>query len=309
MNQYLEIHSEVLQALHDKQPIVALESTIISHGMPFPKNVETALSVEAVVRKNGAVPATIAIMNGKCYVGLTKEKIEYFGKSTDVWKVSIRDLPYVISQQLYGATTVAATMRIASMAGIKVFVTGGIGGVHRGAEISMDVSADLTEMAQTSVAIVSAGVKSILDIGLTLEYLETMGIPVITFGQDAFPSFYSRKSGFNTPLRCDTPAEIAGVMHAKWQLGLAGSVLIANPVPVENEVPADEMEVHIQLALDAAAKNNIRGKDVTPFILKYIAGHTHGESLQANIALIENNAKLGAEIAKALAEIEIKSGF
>ncbi len=297
MNPYLSISPAVQQALADNKPIVALESTIISHGMPYPKNVETALSVEEVVRANGAVPATIAIMNGKCHVGLSAEQVEYFGKAKDVWKVSLRDLPYVISQNLYGATTVAATMRIASMAGIRIFVTGGIGGVHRGAETSMDISADLTEMAQTSVAVVSAGVKSILDIGLTLEYLETMGIPVITIGQDEFPSFYSRKSGFNTPLRLDTPASIAALMKAKWDMALNGSVLIANPIPAQYEVPAEQMEEHIRTALHAATANNMRGKDVTPFILKYIANHTKGESLQANIALIEHNAHVGTQIA------------
>ncbi len=302
-NPFLEIHPEVKQALIDKKPVIALESTIISHGMPYPKNVETALDVEQVVRDNGAVPATIAIMNGKCYVGLSAEEIEFFGKERNVWKVSLRDMPYVISNKLYGATTVAATMRIASMAGIKIFVTGGIGGVHRGAETSMDISADLTEMAQTSVAVVSAGVKSILDIGLTLEYLETQGIPVVTYGQDEFPSFYSRKSGFRSPLRSDTATEIASLIDAKWKLGLEGSILIANPVPVENEVAADEMEVHIHKALKAANEKNIRGKEATPFILSYIAEHTRGESLEANIALIKHNAKIGSRVAVAYAEL------
>jgi len=227
----LNILPEVAQALQEGKPVVALESTIISHGMPYPKNVDTALAVETAVRANGAIPATIAIMNGQCYVGLSAAQIEYFGKATDVWKVSLRDMPYVISKRLYGATTVAATIRIASMAGIKVFVTGGIGGVHRGAASSMDISADLTEMAQTSVAVVSAGVKSILDIELTLENLETLGIPVVTIGQDEFPSFYSSKSGYCSPLRLDTPGEIAQLLHTKWSLGLNGSVLIANPVP------------------------------------------------------------------------------
>lgn len=297
MNPYLHILPEVQEALTNNKPVVALESTIISHGMPYPQNVETALAVEQVVRDNGAIPATIAIMNGKCHVGLAKEEVEYFGKAKDVWKVSLRDIPYVISQQLYGATTVAATMRIAAMAGIKIFVTGGIGGVHRGAETSMDISADLTEMAQTSVAVVSAGVKSILDIGLTLEYLETMGIPVVTYGQDEFPSFYSSKSGFKSPLRLDTPQEMAALLQTKWQLGLGGSVLIANPIPAEQEIATEEMEQHVELALKAAKKKNITGKEVTPFILQYIAGHTKGESLEANIALIKHNAKVGAEVA------------
>jgi len=303
MNNYLDIHPEVKEALAVNKAVVALESTIISHGMPYPKNIETALAVEEVVRQNGAVPATIAIMNGKCHVGLTKEELEYFGKEKNVWKVSLRDMPYVISQNLYGATTVAATMRIAAMVGIKVFVTGGTGGVHRDAEKTMDISADLTEMAQTSVAIVSAGVKSILDIGLTLEYLETMGIPVVTYGQDEFPSFYSRKSGFTSPLRLDTPKAIAALLTAKWNMGLTGSVLIANPVPAEFEIATAEMEVHIQQALNAAKQKNISGKNVTPFLLQYIAEHTKGESLEANIALIKHNAKVGAEVAVEYADI------
>jgi len=293
----LTILPEVAQALTEGRPIVALESTIIAHGMPYPKNVETALAVEATVRENGAVPATIAIMDGKCHVGLSAQQIEYFGKASNVWKVSLRDMPYVIAQKMYGATTVAATMRIASIAGIKIFVTGGIGGVHRGAENSMDISADLTEMGQTSVAVVSAGVKSILDIGLTLEYLETKGIPVVTIGQDEFPSFYSAKSGYNTPLRLDTTQEIAQLLHTKWALGLQGAVLIANPVPATFEIVADEMEIHIQQALTAAENNQIKGKEVTPFLLSYISNHTNGESLETNIALILNNAKLGAGIA------------
>ena len=301
MNSFLEIHPEVQLALKEGRPVVALESTIISHGMPYPQNVETALAVEQVVRDGGAVPATIAIMNGKCYVGLTAEQIELFGKARDVWKVSLRDMPYVISQRLPGATTVAATMRIAAMADIRIFATGGTGGVHRGATQSMDVSADLTEMAQTSVAVVSAGVKSILDIALTLEYLETQGIPVVTYGQDAFPSFYSRNSGLLSPLRLDTPEAIADMLNTKWALGLNGSVLIANPVPIKQEVPYEIMEVHIQKALAAAAAAGVKGKEVTPFLLQYIAEHTHGESLEANIALVMNNARLAAQVAVAMA--------
>lgn len=302
MNSFLEIHPEVYEALQNNKPIVALESTIISHGMHYPKNVETALAVEQVVRENGAVPATIAIMEGKCCVGLSKEQIELLAKEKNVWKVSLRDLPYVISKKLMGATTVAATMRIASIAGIKIFVTGGIGGVHRGAETSMDISADLTEMAYTSVAVVSAGVKSILDIGLTLEYLETKGTPVVTFGQDEFPSFYSSKSGFKSPLRLDSAKEIAEMLKTKWQLGLNGSVLIANPVPAEFEIGAEEMETHIAKALQAAKEKNITGKESTPFLLKHIADNTKGESLEANIALIKHNAKVGAEIAVSYAK-------
>ncbi|MCW3094068.1 MAG: pseudouridine-5-phosphate glycosidase [Ferruginibacter sp.] len=299
MNPFIQIHPEVGAALQANKPIVALESTIISHGMPWPKNVETALAVEKMVRENGAIPATIAIFNGKCHVGLTDEQIEYFGKAVDVCKVSLRDMPYVLSKQLYGATTVAATMRIASMAGIRIFATGGTGGVHRGATSTMDISADLTEMTQTSVAVVSAGVKSILDIQLTLEYFETKGIPVVTIGQDEFPSFYSAKSGYTSPLRLDTPTEIAALLHTKWTFGLQGSVLIANPVPQDQEFGNEQMEVYIQQALNAAVEQGIQGKDITPFLLKYIATRTEGESLQTNIALVLNNAKMGAAIAVA----------
>lgn len=302
MRQFLEIHPEVKNALDEGRPVVALESTIISHGMPYPQNIRTALDVESIVWENGATPATIAIFDGKCYVGLTKGQLEYFASAKDVWKVSTRDMPYVISKKLYGATTVAATMRIASMAGIKIFVTGGIGGVHRDANETMDISADLTEMTDTSVAIVSAGIKSILDIGSTLEYLETKGIPVITVGQGEFPSFYSSKSGFNSPLRSDNIDEVAAMINVKWQLGLNGSVLIANPVPADQEISVAEMENYIQQALNTAKEKNISGKDVTPFLLKYIADHTKGESLEANIALIKNNAKLGAELAVAYAK-------
>ena len=297
MHSFLDIQPEVKKALAEGKPVVALESTIISHGMPYPQNVKTALEVEEIVRKNGAVPATIAIFNGKYHAGLSKEQLEYFASAKDVWKVSLRDIAYVVSKKLYGATTVAATMRIAAMAGIKIFATGGIGGVHRNANETMDISADLTEMEQTSVAVVSAGIKSILDIRLTLEYLETKGIPVVTIGQDEFPSFYSSKSGFNSPLRLDTVEEIAAMINTKWQLGLTGAVLVANPVPVAQEIAADEMETYIQQALDVAEKKKISGKDVTPFVLKYIADHTKSESLEANIALIKNNAKLGAELA------------
>ncbi|HNA97668.1 MAG TPA: pseudouridine-5'-phosphate glycosidase [Chitinophagaceae bacterium] len=301
MNQFLQVQPEIREALATQTPVVALESTIISHGMPYPQNVETAWAVEQTVRENGAIPATIAIINGKCRVGLSAQELETFGKEKNVWKVSLRDMPIVVSKKMLGATTVAATMRIATMAGIKIFATGGTGGVHRGAETSMDVSADLTEMEHTSVAIVSAGVKSILDIGLTLEYLETKGIPVVTIGQNEFPSFYSRKSGFNSPLRLDTATEIADMLKTKWSLGLQGSVLIANPIPDAYEIPAATMETHILQALDAAQKNNVKGKEVTPFLLQYIAEHTKGESLEANIALIKHNAKRGAEIALALA--------
>jgi pseudouridine-5'-phosphate glycosidase len=236
-------------------------------------------------------------MDGKMCVGLDDQQLEHLANSPKAWKVSLRDMPIVLSQKLLGATTVAATMRVASLAGIRIFVTGGIGGVHRGAELSMDISADLTEMAQTSVAVVSAGVKSILDIGRTLEYLETLGIPVVTVGQDAFPSFYSSQSGFASPLRLDKPSDIAAMLKAKWDIGLNGSVLIANPVPARFEADPKAIEVHIQNALKEAAEKNIHGKEVTPFLLKTIAEKTEGESLDANIALVKNNAQLGARIA------------
>lgn len=297
----IQIHPEVAQALLDSKPVVVLESTIIAHGMPWPRNVETALQVEQTIRDGGAIPATIAILNGQCCVGLSREQLTELGQAKQVWKVSLRDMPYVISQGLPGATTVAATMRIAAMAGIRVFVTGGIGGVHRGAETSMDISADLTEMAQTSVAVVSAGVKSILDIGLTLEYLETQGIPVVTIGQNAFPSFYSAQSKFPSPLRLDDPNQIAALLKAKWQLGLEGSVLIANPIPPHLGLDEEKMEAHILEALEAAEKQQVKGKLITPFLLSYIAEHSSGESLESNIALILHNAKLGASIAKSFA--------
>ena len=303
MQSFLEIHPDVQSALAKGKPVVALESTIISHGMPYPQNLETAIQVEEIIQNNGAVPATIAIFNGKCHAGLDKKQLEHFALAKDVWKVSLRDMPYVITKKLYGATTVAATMRVASMVGIKIFATGGIGGVHRNASETMDISADLTEMEQTSVAIVSAGIKSILDIGHTLEYLETKGIPVITFGQDEFPSFYSRQSGFNSPLRSDTVEEIAAMIRTKWQLGLTGAVLIANPVPSEQAIAPAEMETVIQKALAIAKEKKVSGKEVTPFLLKAIADQTQGESLEANIALIKNNAKLGAELAVAFSRI------
>jgi pseudouridine-5'-phosphate glycosidase len=295
--EFLNIHPEVMQALTENKAVVALESTIIAHGMPYPLNIQTAMEVEAIVRENGAIPATIAILGGKLCVGLDKNQLEMLGNTANVWKVSLRDMPYVISQKLPGATTVAATMRIASIAGIKIFVTGGIGGVHRGAETSMDISADLFEMAHTNVAVISAGVKSILDIGLTLEYLETEGVPVVTFGQDEFPAFYSRKSGYQSPLRMDDPEMIADMLRIKWQLGLNGTVMIANPVPESLEVPYEKMEGFIREALADAAKADIDGKRLTPFLLKTIAEKTGGESLAANIALVKNNARLGAQIA------------
>jgi pseudouridine-5'-phosphate glycosidase len=300
MHPALHLSEEVQLAMQSGQAVVALESTIIAHGMPWPKNVETAREVEQIVRDQGAVPATIALLDGKIHVGLDNQQLDLLGNSKSVWKVSLRDLPYVISRGLHGATTVAATMRIAALAGIRVFVTGGIGGVHRGAEHNMDISADLTEMSRTNVAVVSAGVKSILDIGLTLEVLETLGVPVVTFGSDDFPSFYSRKSGHASPLRLDDAPAIAAMLRHKWDLGLEGAVLIGNPVPAAYEVPYDQMEEHIRAALTAAEQQGVKGKEITPFLLRYLAVRTGGESLDANIALVKNNAKLGAQVAVAL---------
>ncbi len=277
--------------------MLALESTIISHGMPYPQNVETALAVEEVARQEGVVPATMAILDGKLCIGLSRDQIEKLGTLPHVAKVSLRDLPYVVSQKLPGSTTVATTMRMASLAGISVLATGGIGGVHRGAELTMDISADLTEMGKTSVAIVSAGVKSILDIGLTLEYLETLGVPVVTFGQKEFPGFYSSKSQFESPMQLNDVESIANLLKTKWDLGLEGSVLIANPVPKTDEIQESEIEKFIEQAQAEAAGHRVQGKDITPFLLKTIAKNTRGESLQANIALIKNNALLGARLA------------
>lgn len=307
MQHWLNIHPEIQTAITEGRPIVALESTIISHGMPWPQNVETALRVEQEVRENGAIPATIAILDGKCCVGLDNRQIETLGKSTNVWKVSLRDMPYVISRGLAGATTVAATMRIASMTGIRIFVTGGTGGVHRGGEKNMDISADLTELGKTNVAVISAGVKSILDIGLTLEYLETLGVPVVTYGQDEFPSFYSSKSKFQTPLRLDSMEEIARMLHTKWSMGLEGGVLVANPVPESLQVDPQVIEDIIEEAIVAINLKGISGKEITPFLLKYISEQTEGESLAANIALIKNNAAFGARLSTSY-QSEWKSG-
>ena len=294
---YMDIKPEVEKALEEGTPVVALESTIISHGMPYPKNVETALAVEDVIRKNGAVPATIAIIGGRIKIGLTADEIEYMAKADNVLKVSRRDFPLVISQKLDGATTVAGTMIAANMAGIKVFVTGGIGGVHRGAGESFDISADLEELKMTDVAVVCAGVKSILDIGATLEYLETAGVPVITYGTDVFPAFYSRESGFDSECRIDDTAKIADLIRTKEQLGLRGGILIACPVPAEDEIPFDKMDVVIKQALEECEEKGIKGKRITPFLLSRVKDLTEGSSLEANIKLVLNNADIGAKIA------------
>lgn len=294
----LHLSDEVADALAAGRPVVALESTIISHGMPYPQNVAMATEVEGIVREHGATPATIAILDGRLCIGLSPDELELLASDGDVTKVSVRDLPYVVARGAHGATTVAATMRLAAMAGIRVFVTGGLGGVHRGAQQSFDISADLTELGRTSVAVVSAGVKSILDIGLTLETLETLGVPVLGVGSDEFPSFYSRSSGHRAPMRVDTAAEVAAVMRAKWDLGLEGGVVVANPIPVEDEIPADEIGAIIDRALADMDALGIRGKDATPYLLGRIVEITGGASLTANIALVRHNARLGAAIAR-----------
>jgi len=297
----LQITDEVATALAEGRPVVALESTIISHGMPYPQNVAMATEVEGIVREHGAVPATIAVLDGTPRIGLSPDDLELLASHGDVTKVSVRDLPYVVARRLHGATTVAATMRLAALAGIRVFVTGGLGGVHRGAQETFDVSADLTELGQTDVAVVSAGVKSILDIGLTLETLETLGVPVLVDGSDEFPSFYSRSSGHAAPMRVDGPEQVAAVMRAKWDLGLGGGIVVAHPIPVEDEIPADEIGGIIDQALADMDALGIHGKDATPYLLGRIVEITGGASLTANIALVRANARLGAAIAAAYA--------
>ncbi len=301
MNKYLKINIEVQKALQNHLPVVALESTIISHGMPYPQNLETALSVEQTVRDNGAVPATIALMDGKIVVGLSRNEIEVLAqKGTEVIKTSRRDIPYVLSQKLTGATTVSATMIAAEMAGIKIFATGGIGGVHRGAEKTFDISADLQELAKTNVAVVCAGVKSILDLGLTLEYLETMGVPVLGYQTDELPAFYTRKSGYKVDYRMNNPQEIAAFLRAKWDTGLQGGVVIANPVPGAYALEPEYMNRIIDQALEAQQKARIKGKQSTPFLLAKVKELTGGKSLEANIQLVLNNARLAALVGREL---------
>ncbi|MBB4825645.1 pseudouridine-5'-phosphate glycosidase [Sporosarcina luteola] len=299
MNQYLSYSEEVKQAMDAGKPIVALESTIISHGMPYPQNVQTAREVEQIIRDNGAVPATIALIDGKIKIGLSDEELEMFGNSKNVAKASRRDLGYLLATKQLGATTVAATMICADLAGIRIFVTGGIGGVHRGAETTMDISADLEELAQTNVAVVCAGAKSILDIGLTLEYLETKGVPVIGYQTDELPAFYTRKSGFPINFRADDEKIVADTLHAKWELGLQGGAVIANPIPVQDELEPELIDSIIAQALKEAEANGVKGKDTTPFLLAKVKELTEGKSLVANIALVKNNAVVGAKIAVA----------
>ena len=300
-NEYLSISAEVQEALTTGKPVVALESTIISHGMPYPQNVETALQVERTIRENGAVPATIAIIGGKLKAGCTPDEIEYLGKKGQaVTKASRRDLPVLIARKADGATTVTTTMIIAAMAGIKVFATGGIGGVHRGAQQTFDISADLEELAQTPVMVVCAGAKSILDLGLTLEYLETKGVPVIGYGTDELPAFYTRHSGFKVDYRIDSPEELAAVFRAKMDCGLKGGMLVTNPIPEQYSMPKEVIDRAIEQALKEMDEAGIHGKQCTPFLLAKVKDLTGGESLASNIQLVLNNARLAAQTAKAM---------
>ncbi|MFS2026182.1 pseudouridine-5'-phosphate glycosidase [Massilia sp. CT11-137] len=300
MQAFLQFSPEVQAARAAGKPVVALESTIISHGMPYPQNIQTAREVEQVIRDAGAVPATIALIDGRICVGLADDQLEQLGNAQDALKVSRRDLAYVLAEKKLGATTVAATMICAALAGIEVFVTGGIGGVHRGAETSFDISADLQELARTNVAVVCAGVKSILDIGLTLEYLETHGVPVVSVGQPGFPAFFTRESGFHADFQLDTPEQQARFIRTKWQLGLTGGVVVSNPVPTESAMKNDEIGGIIAQALREAGTQGVKGKAVTPFLLARIKDLTGGRSLATNIALVKHNALVGARLAVAL---------
>ncbi len=294
---YISLSEEVQAAKAEGKPIVALESTIISHGMPYPQNVKTAREVEQIIRQQGAVPATIAIMDGKIKIGLSEEELETFGNSTDVAKASRRDLTYLLATKQKGATTVAATMICAELADIPIFVTGGIGGVHRGAETTMDISADLEELGKTNVAVVCAGAKSILDLGLTMEYLETKGVPVIGYQTDVLPAFYTRTSEYPVNFRSDDINRIASTLKIKWDLNMDGGAVIANPIPEEHALPEAEINLVISKALAEAEKNNVHGKEVTPFLLAKVKELTSGKSLEANIALVKHNAVVGAKLA------------
>ncbi len=301
MNKYLDISPEVQQALAEGKPVVALESTIISHGMPYPKNVETALLVEKTIRDNGAVPATIAIIGGRLKAGLSPEEIEYLGKSgRKVAKVSRRDLAAIVARGADGATTVTTTMIIAHMGGIRVFATGGIGGVHRGAETTMDISADLEELANTPVMVVCAGAKSILDLGLTLEYLETKGVPVIGYGTDELPAFYTRRSGFGVDYRVDTPAQLAAMFKAQQELGMKGGMLVTNPIPEQYAMDKEVIDAAIDQAVRESREKGIHGKETTPFLLARVVELTGGDSLESNIQLVLNNAVVASRTASEL---------
>lgn len=303
MNKHLDISPEVAAALRECRPVVALESTIISHGMPYPKNVETAMLVEKTIRENGAVPATVAVIGGRLKAGLSGAEIEYLGKAgRNVAKASRRDLPVLVAQGCDGATTVTTTMMIAHMAGIQVFATGGVGGVHRGAETTMDISADLEELAQTPVMVVCAGAKAILDLGLTLEYLETKGVPVIGYGTEELPAFYTRKSGFKVDYRIDTPSELAAAFKAQREMGLKTGMLVTNPIPHEYAMDDKIINAAIDKAVAESVEKGIHGKETTPFLLARVAELTGGDSLESNIKLVLNNARLAAKTAAELAE-------
>ncbi len=304
-NKYLDIAPEVQEALREGRPVVALESTIISHGMPYPQNVETALNVEKILREGGAVPATIAIIGGRLKAGLTAKEIDYLGRTgAGVTKASRRDLPVLVARKMDGATTVTTTMMIAAMAGIEVFATGGIGGVHRGAETTMDISADLEELAQTPVMVICAGAKSILDLGLTLEYLETKGVTVIGYGTKELPAFYTSHSGFGVDYELDTPEELAEAFHVKRELGLRGGMLVTNPIPDEYAMDADVINKAIDQAVAESVEQGIHGKAATPFLLARVKELTGGDSLNSNIQLVYNNARLAAKTACALAALK-----
>ncbi len=299
----IKLTTELKSAIAKGKPVVALESTIIAHGMPFPQNLEMAREVEQIIRDIGAIPATIAVIDGELRAGLSDSELEHFAKTgPSIIKVSTRDLPFVVARKMTGATTVASTMRLAAMAGIHVFATGGIGGAHRGAEKTFDISADLIEFSQSNVAVVTAGAKAILDLALTLETLETFGVPVVGFGTDDFPAFYSRVSGHKVPMRCDTPKEIAAMMKAKWSMNLKGGIVVANPIPHEAEIPSAEIAPIIEKAIAEANELGVHGKNLTPFLLARLAEITQGRSLKANIALVNHNAKIAAEIAVAYAQ-------
>ena len=300
LKKYVEYSDEVKKAMEEGKPVVALESTIISHGMPYPQNIETAKACEEIIRENGAVPATTAIIGGKIKIGLSDEELEFMATSKDIIKASRRDFAYIVSQGLNGATTVASTIIASRLAGIKIFVTGGLGGVHRHAEVTFDISRDLEELAANDIMIVCAGCKSILDIGLTLEYLETKGVPVFGYQTDYMPAFFTRKSEFKVDYNIKNPKEVAEAAKAQWELGLQGGILLTNPIPESDSMDEEKINGAIEKALVEAEEKGIHGKETTPFLLSKVLEVTEGKSLEANIALVKNNARLGAEVAKYL---------
>ncbi|MDO5712985.1 MAG: pseudouridine-5'-phosphate glycosidase [Tissierellia bacterium] len=302
LKKYVDIKDEVQEALDQGKPVVALESTIISHGMPYPENLNTAWEVEQIIRETGAIPATTAIINGRIKVGLTREELEFMAKDKSIIKASRRDYPYIVSQGLHGATTVATSILTASLAGIKLLVTGGIGGVHRGAQETFDISRDLQELATTDIVVVCAGAKSILDIGLTLEYLETFGVPVLGYGTKEMPAFYTRESGHEVDYKVDTPEDVANMVNTKWELGLTGGVLLTNPIPKDSAMDKTIIDKAIEEALQDAKVKGIQGKKTTPFLLDRVLEVTEGKSLESNIALVKNNALVGAKVAIAMAK-------